>query len=89
MARNTKCFNPKLVRLEAQYKDLAFAVKFLFQSQTGSIRSCLYIDDQRAFKLYLFQSQTGSIRSRDGLELPKERISFNPKLVRLEDGNRG
>ena len=81
-------FNPKLVRLEEE--ELAGIIEDaqLFQSQTGSIRSCHF--NKYHFSLYKFQSQTGSIRRiKSSAPVSVSFQCFNPKLVRLEVHTQG
>ena len=82
LTRLGNSFNPKLVRLKVASHNLSKAADNLFQFQTGSIRS-----EQRDFSHCegQFQSQTGSIRRRLLQAKEFSIVSFNPKLVRLEE----
>ena len=76
-------FNPKLVRLEVRKIEIFSYPSRRFQSQTGAIRS-----DTRELEYkgpVEFQSQTGAIRSGMTNTIRGGMVSFNPKLVRLED----
>ena len=75
-------FNPKLVRLEVFVPLPLYRLLFLFQSQTGSIRSLYFapvVGDQHCFNPKLVR-----LEDRNFASIAATDSSFNPKLVRLE-----